>query len=121
MSFHKDTKGLIEEAVRKEYENATAVDEKLHKGRYYNTLNEGYGVLAEEVLEAKIEASQVLKNSEHKFLLHLIQVGNNRQLSSELESCINYAKNAMCELAQVAAVCKKMIDTINDCYKGGNE
>lgn len=113
MSFHKDTKGLIEQAIEKEYENATAVDEQQHKGRYYNTLNEGYGVLAEEVLETKIVSDMVLKKNVHKFLLHLIRVGNNRQLSSELESCIHNAEKAMCELAQVAAVCKKMIDTIN--------
>lgn len=110
MSFHVDTEKLIEQAIAKEYENATAIDEKLHKGKVFNSLHEGYGVLMEELWEAKKEFFHATKYK--KLLLSFIIDNEKGWLKETLENRINCAKNAMAELAQVAAVCQKMLDTI---------
>lgn len=110
MSFHKDTKGLIEEAVQKEYENAIAVDEKQHKGRYYNTLHEGYGMLLEEMWEAKDDFLMATRGKKH--LLVDVMCGCTRDVYEDMKKRIQFSMEAMMELAQIAAVCQKMIDTI---------
>lgn len=80
---------------------------KAEFGDSYKNPHEAYGVLAEEIFEAKAEMNEV--NAYYDMLISAIHKGDKVLLIKELDVLKCCAINAACELVQVAAVCAKAI------------
>lgn len=93
--------------VDTEYERAA----QLH-GAVFASPHEGYGVIAEELLEAvtEIERAQAVMHQ----LLKAIQEENAKDTIDMADFIRDMAVNAAAESIQVAAMCQKMVRTI--CY-----
>lgn len=81
------------------------------KGRYgetYASVHEAYGVLAEELHEARQEAREL--RAYVKDLLDDLPDEDPNDLRCDLNESYWHALNGACELIQVAAVCRKAMD-----------
>lgn len=112
-----DTQRMIKNAIGIEYTNAITPDEKIRKGRYFNTLHEGYAVLLEEIQETKYETNEIFRGDNIDLIFDFVKDGSTNSLKTMMNAYITYCKKAMAELAQVAAVCQKMLDTIKMYYE----
>lgn len=74
--------------------------------------------MSEELWEARDDFWRVSRNKKH--LLAAIIHDNKKEIIEDMRERIQFSIEAMSELAQVAAVCRKIIDTINNCL-GGND
>lgn len=91
--------------MRKTVENELLRAQTGH-GTHYHSPHEGYGVLTEELFEAKQEVER-LTNAAGVLLYDLHE--NNQQAMYDCLGIIEeYATLAACEYAQVAAVARKM-------------
>jgi hypothetical protein len=77
-------------------------------GETYASIHEAYGVLAEELHEARNEV-KVLR-SHVKDLLVDLPFEDRDDLRCDLNEAYWHALNGACELIQVAAVCRKAMD-----------
>ena len=77
-------------------------------GQMYASDHEGYGVLSEEVQEAKEEQMR-LDNRMHAMLRHIHQE-NREKIKGTLLRMEQDAINGACENIQVAAVCRKWLE-----------
>lgn len=78
---------------------------KENHGEKYASLHEGYGVLAEEILEAGEELQMI--EAYKQAVLSAIHLDND-QIGAWLREVERAAINAACECIQVAAVARKM-------------
>lgn len=103
MAFSEKTADLINQLVSAEYNNACK-----HFGDKYNSLHEGYAVLLEEIEEVDFEIKHILsyKNDIWGFIKAETLEDYNLKAMKE------YIYHAISELAQCAAVLKKMQNTI---------
>lgn len=114
MGFNKETQGIIEKAVAKEYETATSKDEKLHRGEIYNTLHEGWAVIREEVEETEKCLNAI--NLAMDYLWKGLRCGEYVELKpkrSFAEDIERIAIEGMKEFAQVAACARKFRETLS--------
>ena len=93
--------------VATEYERAAM----LH-GRLFASVHEGYGVLAEEVQEAgdELEKAEAVMRQ----LLLAIREGRDKAIIDLADYIRDTAINAAAECVQVAAMCAKMVRTVQD-------
>lgn len=89
----------LEDLVAEELKRA-----KAEWGERYASLHEGYGVLAEEVMEAEDEMKSVCMRRE----ILLRQIHSESPIRSELSLMRMEALRCAAECIQVAAVCEKM-------------
>lgn len=106
--FAKKTKELIKEAIVGEYDNS----KKQHDDRYRN-MNEAWGVLAEEIFECKGAYKAMKWNG--KTLFKNICKNEKRELRDNVRVCFANALNLAMEACQVAAVCQKILDGVEEC------
>ena len=93
--------------VDTEYERA-----KMIHGGVFASGHEGYGVIAEEVQEAVEEANDVVDKLDA--LLRSLR-GEDRQNTIDWADALgDSAVNAAAEMIQVAAMCQKMVKTMED-------
>lgn len=78
----------------------------------FHSLHEGYGVLAEEVDEARIDAQFV--REQFCGLLELIRDDNKDRIRSNLVSLNEYAIEAAAEYIQVSAMAQKMLEIVKE-------
>ena len=79
-------------------------------GTHYHSPHEGYGVLTEEMFEANQEVSRLTKASQ--VLLFDLHENNNQGMTDCLDTIEEYATLAACEYVQVAAVARKMRESL---------
>ena len=91
--------------VDKEYKHAAAA-----YGPTFASHHEGYGVLAEEVLEAETDI-RILER-DLRCVLTAIRKGEPQELSGHLKRMYRVAINGAAECIQVAAMCKKFVATV---------
>ena len=94
--LQKMLKPLVLEAVR---------DAMFKHGLEYTSKHEMYGVLAEEVLEAREEYDMIRGGMED--LLDSIHLGQDSMAKTDLEGIRASAERLACEAIQIAAVCVK--------------
>lgn len=96
--------------------NLIVSDEKDRAAKLYGPLfasaHEGYGVIAEEIMEASKEAERLQKRL--YCLLLGIQLDNNQAIIDAADSIRDVAVNVAAELVQVAAMCEKLVVTIRE-------
>lgn len=78
-------------------------------GQAYASPHEGYGVLAEEIMEAEWELNKVHHRT--KDLLKAIRVEDPAQTEEHLRRVCEAATRGAGELIQVAAVARKMMES----------
>lgn len=88
-------------------------------GPYFHSTHEGYGVLMEEVYEAKREIERLTSLSDS--MLDLVHRNNDYSLKKGAEAIGVAATLAACELIQVAAMARKMRESIDVCCPQGGE
>lgn len=93
--------------VSDEYDRAT----KLH-GAVFASPHEGYGVLAEEVQEAGDEVDII--DAVMRQLLLSIREEKNQAIADYANYIGDRAVQAAAELIQVAAMCEKLVRTVQD-------
>ena len=93
--------------VETEYQRA----ERLYGGVFASG-HEGYGVIAEEVLEAEDEMQYVERNLVG--LLRSLRGSDKQSVMDWADAVRDVAVNAAAELIQVAAMCQKMVKTMED-------
>ena len=86
-----------------------ALANKDHGGRFHS-LHEGYGVLREELDEAKEERQAV--GDAFGDVMYFIRTGQYAELRGCLIEMRHRAKLAACEYIQVAAMCDKMLGSM---------
>lgn len=79
-------------------------------GEYFHSPHEGYGVLAEELYETNAETEDVCWKE--KMLLRALHKDNLPLLVHTLEAMQESATRAACEYIQVAAMAKKMRESV---------
>lgn len=79
-------------------------------GTHYHSPHEGYGVLTEELFEAKQEVERLTKTA--NVLLYDLHENNNQSMIDCLDIIEEYATLAACEYVQVAAVARKMRESL---------
>lgn len=77
---------------------------------YFHSPHEGYGVLYEELYEAKTENEQVDKRMNN--LLRCIHEDNVKGIINNAGALEVYATNAACEYIQVAAMARKTRESV---------
>lgn len=92
------------------------IDMELHSareenGRYFHSTHEGYGVLVEEVYEARQETQRVMSRIES--MLPLIHRNSDLDLMKRTEAIELAATLAACEFIQVAAMARKMRESLD--------
>ena len=80
-------------------------------GETYASIHEAYGVLAEELHEARQEVKGL--RAYVKDLLTDLPFEDRDDLRCDLNEAYWHSLNGACELIQVAAVCKKALDTLD--------
>lgn len=107
MAFNNNTVVLKNQAVKYEY-RATVTK----YGVFYNTLEEGYGVLYEEYRELLAEINKVAKIIPGNLFeaLHSKDLKEAKKVVNELVNAVN---NACLEAMQVEVVCKKILNTLS--------
>lgn len=101
--FADKTKEQIDGAIALEYENA-----KKNWGDRYASLHEGWGVLEEELWEARKEYRGMKNNARTLFKFIATDV-NRRDIDNALAYIMINARQLAMEACQVAAVCQKML------------
>lgn len=91
--------------VSDEYKRAAGIH-----GAVFASPHEGYGVIAEEIKEAGDEVEAVERRL--YALLAAIQEENRQSLIDTADAIRDAAVNGAAELIQVAAMCEKMVKTI---------
>ena len=91
--------------VSDEYDRAA----KLH-GAVFASPHEGYGVIAEEVLEVQNENANIVSGCHT--LLAFIQQEDMQKVMDTADAIRDAAVNAAAECIQVAAMCEKMVRTV---------
>lgn len=91
--------------VSDEYDRAA----KLH-GAVFASPHEGYGVIAEEVLEVQNENAKIVSGCQT--LLAFIQQEDMQKVMDTADAIRDAAVNAAAECIQVAAMCEKMVRTV---------
>lgn len=92
----------IESAVNTELNLA-----RQQHGRYFRSPHEGYGVLMEEIWEARVHAKNMETMSEHLLsMLHRVEECP-RRYEDQLAGIKEQAMKGAAELCQVAAMCEK--------------
>lgn len=83
---------------------------QVNHGKHYASPHEGYGVLTEELYEADTEVAHVgvIKT----WLLTALHADDREQMLNALEELEERATLAACEYIQVAAVARKMVETL---------
>jgi len=79
-------------------------------GEYFHSPHEGYGVLAEELYEAAQETADV--DWKNKLLLRVLHQDNLPLMVRTLDALQENATLAACEYIQVAAMAKKMRESV---------
>lgn len=79
-------------------------------GEYFHSPHEGYGVLAEELYEAERETADVTRKG--TCLLEILHMDNLPVMVKALEALQTTAVHAACEYIQVAAMAKKMRESV---------
>jgi hypothetical protein len=79
-------------------------------GVHYHSPHEGYGVLTEEMFEANQEVAKLTKTAQ--MLLHDLHENNDQDMIDCLDVIEEYATLAACEYVQVAAVSRKMRESL---------
>lgn len=95
--------------MRKTVENELLRAQVGHGTRYHSP-HEGYGVLTEELFEAKQEVERLTSTSQ--VLLYDLHANNKQSMSDCLDIIEEYATLAACEYVQVAAVARKMRESL---------
>lgn len=95
----------IQQAIDNETQRA-----KLVHGDRYASLHEAWGVLSEEEMEGRTEGEKVSHSLVE--LLFAIHADDRYRLLQEVRYTRNRAVNAACEYIQVAAVCAKIMDSM---------
>ena len=109
----KTTRNTINSAITVELNQA----HKAH-GRRFSTPHEGYGVLMEEIWEARLHTTAIDNLSGRLIgLLHNVET-HQEAYSKQLGQRKDQAIKAMAELCQVAAMCEKGMQSIR---KDGKE
>lgn len=90
---------------------------RMNNGMFFNSSHEGYGVIAEEHDEAREEAEEVALAL--KAMLQAIRKNDSRELLQTVNDLGAHATLAACEYIQVAAMAKKMRESLWG--KGGGE
>lgn len=103
MAFSEKTADLINQLVSAEYNNACE-----HFGDKYNSLHEGFAVLLEEIEEVDFEIKHILSCKNDIWGSIKAEILEDYELKAMKE----YIYHAISELAQCAAVLKKMQNTI---------
>lgn len=110
--FNAKTDDLIEKTVHCEYETAVS-----NYGKYYASKHEAYALLKEEVEEAK-EKMDSFRSLMHIFWLSVrgkkIEIVPNYTDTKHIKVIRERALQTMKELAQVAAVCTKIEDSLEN-------
>lgn len=75
-------------------------------GQEFHSAHEGYGVMAEEFLEASVEVGNT--NEWFETLMMVIHHNNHERITDCAERIERYAKLAACEYIQVAAMARKL-------------
>lgn len=83
---------------------------KARYGETYASIHEAYGVLSEELHEARQEVKGL--RAYVKDLLSDLPFEDRDDLRCDLNEAYWHALNGACELIQVAAVCRKAMDTL---------
>lgn len=94
-------KPFVEQCVATELQYA-----QRDNGQTFHSPHEGFGVLYEEMYEAKTEAEKADRLM--KMMLQCIHRNNAYGINNTAELLERYATNAACEYIQVAAMAKKM-------------
>lgn len=81
-------------------------------GYYFHSPHEGYGVLMEELDEAREEDKRTKEAAEA--LLYAIRKGNARRVHGLLKDIEHHATLAAAEYVQVAAMARKMRETAQE-------
>lgn len=79
-------------------------------GPYFHSPHEGYGVIGEELEEATDECEETQKY--FSGLLYSIRVDDHARLTVDLDRLERHAQLAACEFIQVAAMARKMRDSL---------
>lgn len=79
-------------------------------GNHYHSAHEGYGVLCEELFEAKYETDMIDDAKDN--LMSALHDNAKDFMIDSLQCIAHFAANAACEYAQVAAVALKMIESL---------
>ena len=79
-------------------------------GHRYHSPHEGYGVLTEEMFEARQEVERL--NNTAQVLLYDLHANNSQSMIDCLDVIEEYATLAACEYVQVAAVARKMRESL---------
>lgn len=110
MGFSLETDRLVELAAREEYLEATR-----RWGQYFNSAHEGWAVLKEELEEEVEESVENVKRVKEdlRALWTAIRDDDMDEAKGKASSCHGDALDAMRNLAQVAAVCRKIRCTID--------
>ena len=92
-----------------------AVQEKARAGQHhcpvFHSPHEAYGVIAEELLEARTEVSCL--HGVEQSLLRVIHKDDHDLYCATLKELRNAAQRAAAELVQVVAMCDKALDSTN--------
>lgn len=86
--------------------DAELKEARKNNGLYFNSSHEGFGVIAEELEEAREEASDTINSFEP--MVRAIRKNDKGVLDNLLVSLENHATLAACEFIQVAAMARKM-------------
>lgn len=89
-----------------------AIRAKENHGETFASLHEAFGVLSEEMMEAKMEYLEA--HSYADMLLHAIHRGGGKNVRHVLSKIGESAARAACEFVQVAAVCEKAMEGMKD-------
>lgn len=88
-------------------------------GYYFASPHEGYGVIMEELDEAREVDCHAKRAAEE--LLYAIRRGNSRRVNGLLREMERQATLAACEYIQVAAMARKMIESGQEVEPGDRE
>ena len=99
----QETKDLIEQAVKIEYENACSY------GEVYNSEHEAWAVIKEEIEESKEQLDML--ESYHSMIWNLIKL-NKKDKDFYLNNIERHARNMVAEGCQVLACVQKFKKTI---------
>lgn len=79
-------------------------------GHTFHSPHEGYGVLTEELFEARQEVERLTNTAQA--LLYDLHANDKQSMSNCLDVIEEYATLAACEYVQVAAVARKMRESL---------